>query len=145
MKKILEKEGSNSYHDYKNNTDVDDGAESLGPSNLTTNTPLMWAAYGGHLRIVWLLLIDGYNPDDLDSMGNNCLHLAASSGHSAILQTLVDDGANPFILNVYKNRPVDVASNSTCREILLNAMERYSTLDPETIKSMHLQNVQNVC
>jgi ankyrin repeat protein len=105
----------------------------------------MWACYGGHLRIVWLLLINGYNPDDLDPMGNNCLHLAASSGHAAVLQTLVDDGANPFVSNVYKNRPIDVASSVACREILSHAMERYSTLDIESIKSLHLTNVETVC
>jgi ankyrin repeat protein len=143
LKKIIEMGGSNAYHELKDADDQDN--DSVEPSNLLTNTPLMWASYSGHLRIVWLLLMDGYDADDLDPMGNNCLHLAASSGHDAILQILVDDGANPFISNIYKNRPIDVASTARCREILSNAMERYSTLEPEAIQSLHLHNVQRVC
>jgi ankyrin repeat protein len=135
--------GSNSYHELKNNENEFDG-DSVGPISLLTNTPLMWASYGGNLRIVWLLLIDGYNPDDLDPMGNNCLHLAASSGHASVLQILVDDGANPFVSNIYKNRPIDVASTSQCREILSKAMDKYSTLEPDAIQALHLQNIQSV-
>jgi ankyrin repeat protein len=141
LKRIIEMGGSSAYHDSKSQ---ENDNESIDAGTLLTNTPLMWASYGGHLRIVWLLLIDGYNPDDLDPMGNSCLHLAASSGHDAVLQILVDDGANPFISNIYKNRPIDVASTTRCREILMGGMERYSTLEPEAIESLHLQNVQRV-
>ena len=136
--------GSNSYHEFKNNENEILDSDSVGPMTLVTNTPLMWASYIGNLRIVWLLLIDGYNPDDLDPMGNNCLHLAASSGHASVLQILVADGANPFVSNIYKNRPIDVASTSQCREILSKAMEKYSTLEPEAIRALHLHNIQSV-
>lgn len=145
IKKILEMGGSNSYHELKNNENEFGDNESLGEHvSILSNTPLMWASYGGNLRIVWLLLIDGYHPDDLDPMGNTCLHLAASSGHASVLQVLVDDGANPFISNIYKNRPIDVASTSQCKEILIKAMEKYSTLDSDAIKELHIHNIQSV-
>ena len=146
MKKILEIGGSDTYHKYKNGQPLgdDDDKPDFDETTLATNTPLMWASYGGHLRMVWLLLVDGYSPDDTDKMGNSCLHLAASSGHDRILQCLVDDGANPFLSNVYKNRPVDVSSTPACRSILLAAMERYARLDTEARRAMHGENLTMV-
>mmetsp|Transcript_23981 Transcript_23981/g.35196 ORF Transcript_23981/g.35196 Transcript_23981/m.35196 type:complete len:542 (-) Transcript_23981:143-1768(-) len=148
LKKLLECGGSASYHEYRNrekvvplNAEEETEAEDPSEKQLLTNTPLMWAAYKGYPRMVWLLLIDGYSPDDCDPMGNNCLHLAASSGHAMILQSLVDDGANPFVLNAYKNRPIDVASNAACKEILTTAMERFASMDEESRKSMHAKNL----
>lgn len=38
-------------------------------------TPLHWAAYKGQLQVCWLLLLEGYSPDDADEDGNTPLHL----------------------------------------------------------------------
>jgi microcompartment protein CcmK/EutM len=73
------------------------------------NTPLLWAAFKGHLRVVWLLLIDGYSPNDTDDMGNNALHLAAVNQHTKVLKILIDDGGSANAVNFYKNRPIDTA------------------------------------
>ncbi|CAE7512584.1 Ush1g, partial [Symbiodinium microadriaticum] len=146
MKRILEVGGSDPYHKYKSGEPAgeDDEKPEYDETTLVTNTPLMWASYGGHLRMVWLLLIDGYSPDDTDKMGNTCLHLAASSGYDHILQCLVDDGANPFTSNTYKNRPIDVASTPSCRNILSAAMERYAALDMDSRRAMHGENLTMV-
>lgn len=79
-------------------------------SNLLMNTPLQWATVKGHLRAVWLLLLDGYSPNDRDHLGNNSLHLAAVNGHSQILKVLVEDGGRANIVNIYKNLPIDMAT-----------------------------------
>jgi ankyrin repeat protein len=145
LKKIIDAGGSDTYHRYKASIQDQNVEEEEFPPSLLTNTPLMWAAGNGFLRAIWLLLMDGYSPNDTDSMGNNCLHLAASSGHTKVLQILVDDGANPFVPNLYKNRPIDVASNQQCRDILINAMERYSSLDADSIIALHDKNLVDVC
>jgi ankyrin repeat protein len=79
-------------------------------SNLLMNTPLQWATVKGHLRAVWLLLLDGYSPNDRDHLGNNSLHLAAVNGHLQILKVLVEDGGRANIVNIYKNLPIDMAT-----------------------------------
>jgi ankyrin repeat protein len=39
------------------------------------STPLHWAAYKGYVQVCWLLLADGYSPNDQDDIGNTALHL----------------------------------------------------------------------
>ena len=81
-------------------------------SNLLLNTPLQWAVVKGHLRAVWLLLLDGYSANDRDHLGNNSLHLAAVNGHLQILKVLVEDGGRANIVNIYKNLPIDMATGN---------------------------------
>lgn len=78
--------------------------------NYMKNTPLLWASFKGHMQTVWLLLVDGYSPNDVDDLGNNALHLAAASGHKKVLQALIDDGAMPTALNIYKNPAINMAT-----------------------------------
>ena len=80
--------------------------------DLLKNTPLQWATVKGHLRTVWLLLLDGYSPNDKDHLGNNSLHLAAVNGHLQILKVLVEDGGHANIVNIYKNLPIDMATGA---------------------------------
>mgnify|MGYP001979474562 CR=1 FL=1 len=56
------------------------------------NTPLQWAAFKGHLRIVWMLLKAGLSPYDVDACGNTSLHLAATGGSSPVLKCLMSEG-----------------------------------------------------
>ena len=81
-------------------------------TNLLLNTPLQWAVVKGHLRAVWLLLLDGYSANDRDHLGNNSLHLAAVNGHLHILKVLVEDGGRANIVNIYKNLPIDMATGN---------------------------------
>jgi len=37
-------------------------------------TPLHFASYKNHLKIVWMLLIAGLSPVDIDRFGNTSLH-----------------------------------------------------------------------
>lgn len=41
-------------------------------------TPLHWASYKGHLKVVWLLLKAGMSPTEIDMYGNTAIHQAAS-------------------------------------------------------------------
>lgn len=158
LQKVLEKGAAGPYNDRKNflmslesdsHSTFPGANEDLGEIDhasyeyLMKNTPLLWAAYEGHLRTVWLLLTEGYSPDDLDDMGNNSLHLAAASGHSEVLQVLVNDGANPYVYNLYKNLPVNMAANSKCREILTAAMEQFTTMSSEDRNQMHINNLNS--
>jgi ankyrin repeat protein len=111
-------------------------------TNLLKNTPLLWACAKGHLKIVWLLLIDGYSVNDTDDMDNNALHLAATSGNPKVVQVIVDDGAYSTKVNIYKNLPIDMATQKQCRQLLLDAMDKGASMTEFDIKNKHETNIQ---
>lgn len=112
--------------------------------DLTRNTPLLWAASKGYLRIIWLLLCDGYSPNDLDNMKNNALHLAAAYGDVKVLKVIIDDGGNANHVNHYKNLPIDMARNKEVREMLQVAMISGASNTEEDIVMKHKQNLKQV-
>jgi len=111
--------------------------------NLLKNTPLLWACVKGHLRIVWLLLIEGYSPNDLDEMGNNALHLAAVTGNVKIVKALIDDGAMPNLVNMYKNLPIDMATDKEVRELITEAMTKNASMTTADIEAKHESNLKS--
>ena len=126
-------------HDEGEEDDVEKLLETS--VDLLKNTPLLWAAVKGHLRGVWLLLLDGYSPNDVDSLGNNALHLAAVNGHLNVLKVLVDDGGMANVVNIYKNLPIDMATNKAVREVLATAMEKGASMTGRDVAAKHEQNV----
>lgn len=111
-------------------------------TNLLKNTPLLWACTKGYLRIVWLLLMDGYSPNDTDNLENNALHLAATAGNPKVIQVLADDGAYSTKVNVYKNLPIDMATQKECRQILLECMEKGASMTLQDISRKHSENLK---
>jgi ankyrin repeat protein len=111
----------------------------------TKNTPLLWATQRGHLRVLWLLLANGYSPNDLDTMGNNAVHLAAALGDTKILQIIINDGGNANIVNHYKNHPIDMAKNKAVRDILAVSMIQDASLTDDDRAIKHEQTMRQVC
>jgi hypothetical protein len=60
-------------------------------------TPLMLAAFGGHVEIAAELLKGGANPNAQTSNGTTSLILAALGGHHDCLRTLLLGGADPSL------------------------------------------------
>mmetsp|Transcript_17727 Transcript_17727/g.41591 ORF Transcript_17727/g.41591 Transcript_17727/m.41591 type:complete len:537 (-) Transcript_17727:129-1739(-) len=108
---------------------------------LVMNTPLHWAAFKGHQRIVWLLLQAGYAPNDVDEVGNTALHLAAANSHIASVRTLLDSGAVPHVRNAFQNRPVDLATSEAVRTVFKKAAGE-SVMTPAELDAMHEKNVE---
>lgn len=109
-------------------------------TDYTKNTPLLWATFGGSLRVIWLLLMDGYSPNDVDDLNNNALHLAAASGNKKVVKVLVEDGTMPTAVNIYKNRPVDMTCDEGIREVLLAAMKQGASMTDKDIQLKHRTN-----
>jgi len=105
--------------------------------NLVKNTPLLWACVKGHLDCVWLLLVDGYSPNDVDDMGNNALHLAAAAGNRKVVKTLIDDGVKSTLVNIYKNLPIDMATDKEVREMITDAMQKGASMTQADIDLKH--------
>jgi ankyrin repeat protein len=123
--------------------DEQEEEEETSKHDMMKNTPLLWAAFKGHLRCVWLLLWDGYSPNDVDDLGNNAVHLAAVNGHKKVLKVLVDDGGAATAVNFYKNRPIDMATQPDIREMLVHAMEKCASYTLADIMQQHEINMKN--
>ena len=114
--------------------------------NMLKNTPLLWATLKGHLGVVWLLLVDGYSPNDLDDIDNNMIHLAAASGYHKILRVAIDDGGNIWSTNIYHNFPIHLSHNKEVHDILFAAQEESpAPLSDKEVIAKHEKNVQRVC
>ena len=79
---------------------------SIPSAKLLKNTPLHWAAFGGHLRIVWLLMKAGLSAERMSTTsGNSPLHLAAAGDKHLIVRALVAGGADALARNDFNNAP----------------------------------------
>ena len=69
------------------------------PTGLVNHTALMYAATGGHLSTLLLLLQYSANPDLQSNGGTTALMLAARGGHEACVKALLRAKANTELLN----------------------------------------------
>lgn len=44
------------------------------PSKTGRSTPMHWASYHGHHKVVWILMKEQMNPLMIDMHGNTCIH-----------------------------------------------------------------------
>ncbi|CAM9122823.1 unnamed protein product, partial [Hapterophycus canaliculatus] len=82
---------SRSFHQAGVPADVADGS-SRG------DTPLHWAASGGHVNICSILLEKGAVLNACNSEGATALHEASKSGHLSVVSLLLGLGANPHMV-----------------------------------------------
>ncbi|XP_061400733.1 pre-mRNA splicing regulator USH1G [Musca vetustissima] len=81
-------------------------------------TPVLWAAFEGHLEALRLLCGRGGDPDKCDQFGNTALHLAAAKGHLRCVDFLVKFGVNIYALDIDKHSAKDLAAINNRDEIL---------------------------
>ena len=90
------------------------------------NTPLHRAAQRGHLQVSQILLLSGYDIEDVDSLGNTPLHLSAAAGRVDTLKCFLEAGSDIHSRNRYNHTPLDVAAGE-CRGILEAALKMNPT------------------
>ena len=82
------------------------------------STALIWATYGGHRRIVELLLQKGANPNAANIEGRTSLFFAANKGNERIVKILLEVGADPSVQDKAGKRAVDFARSKGHRRIV---------------------------
>ncbi len=68
----------------------DPGLVSARDNSGRKKTPLHWAAAGGDVGVVRLLLANGADTDELDGLRRTPLHFAAAEGHEEVARELID-------------------------------------------------------
>jgi ankyrin repeat protein len=121
IKAIVLKDGSSQHHQAKQNTLLDPYYQR---EKILVNSPLLAAAYAGQMNSIWVLLADGFSPDDTDSLGNTAVHLAAAAGHAKILNVLIADGATISVFNKFRNIAEDIAISKETHDALVLEKER---------------------
>ncbi|KAI8648686.1 Espin [Fusarium keratoplasticum] len=75
------------------------------------NTPLLWASYKGHMRVVEYLWEDT-NQKLRDNDGRTALHLAATAGMEEVVRWLIDMGADKEAKNRAGKTPLYYAARN---------------------------------
>jgi ankyrin repeat protein len=87
-----------------------------------TNSPIIWAADGGHTECVRAILEAGRNVNRQGYLGATAASRAARKGHAALLDLLLSNGADPEIPNVKLQFPLHFAAfngHEDCVQVLL--------------------------
>ncbi|CAN9508663.1 unnamed protein product [Ophioblennius macclurei] len=99
-------------------------------------TPVLWAAYHGHLEALRLVVSRGGDVDKCDIWGNTPLHLAAANGHHNCLTFLVAFGANVWCLDNDYHTPLDMAAakgHMDCVRYLDSIAAKQMALNPKLV------------
>ena len=70
------------------------GSGASGSGLKKKHSPLHWAAYGGYLDVLCLLVKAGLNVNDCDTVGNTVLHQAATGGKIDVVKAVLSQGTD---------------------------------------------------
>lgn len=87
------------------------------------NTPLHWAASGGHLEACKILVKHGVDLNATNKNGDTALHKAAWRGHAATIEFLLSSGINRDHKNHDNKAAIDLAKTKDVRKVLVPPVE----------------------
>ena len=87
------------------------------------HTPLHWAAFKGHNRIVCLLLTAGIDPEIRDQLGNTALHQACAGGSVDVIKTLLSRGVDLLAKNARGHLPILLCTATAAHALLKKGMD----------------------
>ena len=88
------------------------------PAKTGRHTPLHWASYHGHIKVVWLLMKVRMDPLLQDIHGNNCIHQAAANSQIKVLKCFMQFGVDLNLRNARVHKPIDLATDPETRELI---------------------------
>ena len=112
---------------------------NINQTDCTGGTPLIWAAWSGHERVVEILLArDDASPNQPDKYGQTPLYCAAENGHEGVVEMLLGrSGVNPDQPDEDGNTPLCCAAENGHRGVVEILLGR-DDVDPNK-RGMHGQ------
>jgi len=88
------------------------------------HSPLHWAAFKGHLKVLWLLMAPPQNLShhERDAIGNTALHQAAAGGSLECTKCLMAQGCDVFAKNDRGHTPYALCTVPQVQALLQKAM-----------------------
>jgi len=98
--------------------------ESQGKVQRKKHSPLHWAAFKGHLKVLWLLMAPPQNLShhERDAIGNTALHQAAAGGSLECTKCLMAQGVDVFAKNDRGHTPYALCTVPEVQNLLMQAM-----------------------
>merc|ERR1719191_851156 len=87
------------------------------------HSPLHWAAFKGHLKVLWLLLGQNLSHHEKDQIGNTALHQAAAGGSMECTKCLMAQGADVYAKNDRGHTPYALCTVPQVQQLLQKAMD----------------------
>ncbi len=103
-------------------------------------TPLHWAADGGHKDVAELLLANKAEVNAIDNNGRTPLHYAAENGDAGMTKLLLDHKADANAKDKNGKTPLHVARNSDVAELLLDNKADVNSKDKSGNTPLHTAN-----
>ncbi len=108
-------------------------------------TPLSWASYKGHYKVVWILLKQNMSPLDIDMHGNTAVHQAAASGSKKVLECFLSRGVDVEIKNARGHSPLDLATQPEVKELIQKATSTKNCADRSCKSKFDFKNIRYYC
>jgi len=88
------------------------------------HSPLHWAAFKGHLKVLWLLMSppQSLSHHERDAIGNTPLHQAAAGGNLECAKCLMAQGVDVFAKNDRGHTPYALCTEEKVQKLLQSAM-----------------------
>ena len=115
-----EEKGGGEGHDdepYDPFTKADD------PAKTGKYTPMHWASYHGHYKVVWILMKANMSPLIKDMHGNNAVHQAAANSQTKVLKCFMSFGVDVHLKNARKHAPLDLATHPETRALITKGIQ----------------------
>lgn len=98
--------------------------ETAGKVKRKKHSPLHWAAFKGHLKVLWLLMAppQSLSHHEKDAIGNTALHQAAAGGSLECVKCLMAQGVDVLAKNDRGHTPYVLCTVPEVQNLLLKAM-----------------------
>lgn len=92
------------------------------------HSPLHWAAFKGHIKVLWLLMAppQSLSHHERDTLGNTPLHQAAAGGNLECAKCLMAQGVDVFAKNNRGHTPYALCTVPEVQQLLQKAMHTLS-------------------
>lgn len=93
------------------------------PAKTGRHTPMHWASYHGHHKVVWTLMKEKMNPLLQDMHGNTCIHQAAANSQTKVLKCFMQFGVDLKLKNARVHTPLDLATDPETRQLIIRGIK----------------------